>query len=219
MQLRPSGTKGPVAVRFQALENYYNGQAWTWEFQALTRLRPIAGDAELCRKIEAFAENALARSRDELGTMSDIIAMRAKMVQAHPVRGPWDIKRQKGGLIDLEFLTQAYQLLGAAKGLNVVRANTLEALAALASAGVLDNESAGRLRYAGAILHDIRQLLAVASGPGFDPDTASKGLKAAIARSLHAPDFARAEAILADARGTIATAWDKLAAMSTETNG
>jgi [glutamine synthetase] adenylyltransferase / [glutamine synthetase]-adenylyl-L-tyrosine phosphorylase len=216
MQLRPSGTKGPVAVRFSALANYYQGQAWIWEFQALTRLRPVAGDPNLCAQIEAFARSALAQTRDPGTTINDIVAMRAKMVAAHPVRGSWDIKRQRGGLIDLEFLVQAHQLLAAPKGLDVVRANTLEALAALTDAGELDREVAGRLAFAGGILHDIRQLLAVASGPGFDPESASQGLKAAIAQMLNAPDFASASAILADARAVIALQWGKLAAHATE---
>jgi [glutamine synthetase] adenylyltransferase / [glutamine synthetase]-adenylyl-L-tyrosine phosphorylase len=220
MQLRPSGTKGPVAVRFSALANYYNyqsgGQAWTWEYQALTRLRPVAGDPVLCAQIEVLAKTALAQQRDEATTITDIVAMRAKMVAAHPARGSWDIKRQRGGLIDLEFLVQAYQLLATPKGLDVVRANTLEALGALADAGELDRETAGRLIHAGGILHDIRQLLAVASGPGFDPDSASLGLKSAIARALNAPDFASASAILSDARAVIAKAWEELAARATE---
>jgi [glutamine synthetase] adenylyltransferase / [glutamine synthetase]-adenylyl-L-tyrosine phosphorylase len=216
MQLRPSGTKGPVAVRFSALGNYYNGQAWTWEYQALTRLRPVAGDPTLCAQIEALALSALAQPRDEGQTITDIVAMRAKMVQAHPVRGTWDIKRQRGGLIDLEFFVQAHQLLGAAKGLNVVRTNTLDALAALAGAGVLDIETAGRLSQAGAILHDIRQILAVAAGPNFDPDTASQGLKRAIANALNAPDFASATAIFVDARATISQGWDSLSVNATE---
>ncbi len=216
MQLRPSGTKGPVAVRFSALANYYNGQAWTWEYQALTRLRPVAGDPTLCAQIEAMTLSALSQSRDPGKAITDIVNMRAKMVQAHAVRGSWDIKRQRGGLIDLEFLVQAYQLVAAPKGLNVVRANTLEAFTALAETGEMDPEIAGRLIQAGGTLHDIRQLLAVASGPGFDPETASPGLKAAIAQTLHAPDFASASAILADARRVIAAQWDKLAARATE---
>jgi [glutamine synthetase] adenylyltransferase / [glutamine synthetase]-adenylyl-L-tyrosine phosphorylase len=216
MQLRPSGTKGPVAVRFGALEKYYNGQAWTWEYQALTRLRPVAGDPDLCKNIEALARSALQQPRDGPATIGDIVAMRHKMTLAHPVRGPWDIKRQSGGLIDLEFLTQAYQLIAASKGLDVVRANTLDALEALASAGEVNTEEAGRLRFAGAILHDVRQILAVASGPDFNPQMASAGLKAALARTLNAPDFAHADAILADARATIKAAWDRLAVLATE---
>ncbi|MEN9855774.1 MAG: hypothetical protein RLZZ157_900 [Pseudomonadota bacterium] len=210
MQLRPSGTKGPVAVRLSALSHYYQGQAWTWEYQALTRLTPVYGDAGLCAQIKALAQAALAQSRDAAATITDIVAMRAKMVQAHAVRGPWDIKRQSGGLIDLEFFVQAQQLLAAPKGLDVVRANTLDALVALAEAGILERELAQRLIHAGGILHEVRQLLAVAAGPQFDPDRASQGLKAAIARTLHAPDFATASAIIADARATIAAAWTSL---------
>jgi [glutamine synthetase] adenylyltransferase / [glutamine synthetase]-adenylyl-L-tyrosine phosphorylase len=216
MQLRPSGTKGPVAVRVSSLENYYKGQAWTWEFQALTRLRPVAGDFSLCAQIEALAGAALKLPRESAKTIDEIVAMRAKMVAAHPLRGPWDIKRQSGGLIDLEFLVQAHQLIGAAKGLDVVRANTLEALQALAQAGEIDRETAGRLSVAGAVLHDVRQILAVASGPQFDPETASLGLKTAISAALNAPDFASATAILEDARGVIARAWQRLAAPATE---
>lgn len=210
MQLRPSGTKGPVAVRFGALEAYYRGQAWTWEYQALTRLTPVYGDAGLCAQIEAFAKAALNQSRERAPILADITAMREKMVQAHPVRGPWDIKRQRGGLIDLEFFVQAHQLLAAPLGLDVLRPNTLDALKALSEAGVLEREAAQRLWHAGGVLHDIRQLLAVASGPHFDPDRASQGLKAAIARALHAPDFATACAIVADARAAIAKAWTAL---------
>jgi [glutamine synthetase] adenylyltransferase / [glutamine synthetase]-adenylyl-L-tyrosine phosphorylase len=216
MQLRPSGTKGPVAVRLQSLTNYYQGQAWTWEYQALTRLRPVAGDPELCTQIEALAKTALSQSRDSAKTVADIVAMREKMVQAHPVRGSWDIKRQRGGLIDLEFLVQAHQLQGAAQGLDVAHPNTLMALSKLAEAGVLEREIAGRLSKAGAILHDIRQILAVASGPDFEPETAAIGLKAAIARALHAPDFRTATAIYEDARKTIATAWVGFTLSATE---
>jgi [glutamine synthetase] adenylyltransferase / [glutamine synthetase]-adenylyl-L-tyrosine phosphorylase len=216
MQLRPSGTKGPVAVRLSALENYYNGQAWTWEYQALTRLRPVAGDITLCAQIEALSRSALAQPRDPKQTVTDIVNMRAKMMQAHLVRGPWDIKRGRGGLIELEFLVQTYQLLAAPKGLDVVRANTLEALKALGEAGELEPQTALRLSHAGAILHDIRHLLAVASGPDFDPISASAGLKTAIARAIHAPDFPTASAIVADARALIAANWDKLAGRATE---
>lgn len=216
MQLRPSGTKGPVAVRFGALANYYNGQAWTWEYQALTRLRPIAGDPSLFKDIKDLAAKALAQPREAGKTVQDIVAMRAKMVAAHPVRGPWDIKRQSGGLIDLEFFVQAQELLACAQGLDIARANTLDALGALAQAGAIDHETAGRLTKAGSILHDIRQILAVAAGPDFNPDTASARLKSAVARALHAPDFTHATAIYADARAIIEMVWQDFAQTPTE---
>src|SRR6185295_11475001 len=59
MQLRPSGRAGPVAVQFSAFHAYYRGEAWTWEFMALTRLRPVAGDADLGQRILDSAREAL----------------------------------------------------------------------------------------------------------------------------------------------------------------
>ncbi|WP_284360541.1 bifunctional [glutamine synthetase] adenylyltransferase/[glutamine synthetase]-adenylyl-L-tyrosine phosphorylase [Candidatus Phycosocius spiralis] len=203
MQLRPSGRAGPVAVQFSALKHYYRDQAWTWELQALTRLRPVAGDLELISEIMDMKAQVLSVPR-ELGTIrADIVAMRKKMALAHPVRGRWDIKRQSGGLIDLEFLSQYYQLLGASRGHNCVRANTIEALHALAEFGVLAFETAGRLILAGRVLHDVRQILAVAAGPNFDADRAGSGLKRAIARCLDAPDFTTVQAKLDDAQTLI----------------
>jgi glutamate-ammonia-ligase adenylyltransferase len=203
MQLRPSGRAGPVAVQFSALEHYYRDQAWTWELQALTRLRPVAGDPGLMAHISDMKARVLVAPRDADKVRADILAMREKMTLAHPIRGAWDIKRQAGGLIDLEFLSQYYQLLGTAQGQDVVRANTIEALHALAECGLLASETAGRLSQAGRILHDVRQILAVAAGPDFEADRAGAGLKQAIAACLDAPDFISAQAILTDARALI----------------
>ena len=57
MQLRPSGTKGPVAVSFAAFEDYYAGEAETWELLALTRARVVWATSP------AFASAAAAPSR------------------------------------------------------------------------------------------------------------------------------------------------------------
>jgi glutamate-ammonia-ligase adenylyltransferase len=93
-------------VQFSALEHYYRDQAWTWELQALTRLRPVAGDPCLMAHISDMKARVLVAPRDADKVRADILAMREKMTLAHPIRGAWDIKRQAGGLIDLEFLSQ-----------------------------------------------------------------------------------------------------------------
>lgn len=212
MQLRPSGRAGPVAVRAKAFERYYGEAAWTWEFQALTRLRPVAGDAGLCARIMEAARAALQQPRDLGRTAHDVVSMRARMAEAHRPRGQWDVKRLPGGIVDLEFFAQYHQLAGTSQGLDVVRPNTLEALEALGQAGTLDLEQSRRLMAAGRVLHDVRQILAVASGPAFSPDAAPAGLRAAVCRTLVAPDFAHAQATLDQARAAIADAWDSFAA-------
>jgi glutamate-ammonia-ligase adenylyltransferase len=213
MQLRPSGRAGPVAVRASALERYYEGEAWTWEFQALTRLRPVAGDPALMARIERVAARALGLARDARKTRDDIVAMRARIAEAHRPRGPLDLKRLPGGLVDLEFLAQHHQLVAAGEGEgHLVSPNTLEALERLGQAGRLPLDAARRLIEAGRTLHDARQILAVASGPALDPAQAARGLREAIARTLDAPDIEQATARLDDARARIAAAWAAFAA-------
>ncbi len=62
MRLRPSGSKGPVAVSLPAFSRYHAESAWTWERMALTRARFVAGPATLRRKVEAAVRVALTRA-------------------------------------------------------------------------------------------------------------------------------------------------------------
>ena len=142
--------------------------------------------------------------------------MREKMVAAHPVRGGWDVKRQRGGLIDLEFFAQYHQLAAAGSGQPIIHANTVEAIQALAHYGFLDPEEAGRLVKAGSVLQNVRQLLAVAAGSDFDPITAAAGLTQAVAHCLDAPDFQTAIAMYDDARALILHHFYEIAGASTE---
>lgn len=215
MQLRPSGRAGPVAVRIAALERYYaEGGAWLWEVQALTRLRPLAGDPVLAARIAALASRELEQARPAAQAFPEIAAMRARMAAAHPARGAWDVKRGAGGLIDLEFFTQAHLL---AAGAGAGHQSTLEALDWLGRAGALPREQAERLVEAGRVLHAIRQLLAVASGPGFDPDTAPTGLAQALARQLTVPALAQALALHADMRAVVQSTWAQIASTAAAT--
>src|SRR5690606_22741558 len=83
-KLRPSGSKGPVAVRLSSFERYYAEEAWTWEMQALTRLRPVAGDSDLSRRVLAIARAAIARLRDVAKTLAEVADMRARMDRERP---------------------------------------------------------------------------------------------------------------------------------------
>ncbi len=105
MRLRPSGRAGPVATSLAAFERYHQNQAWTWEHMALTRLRPIAGDFELGKTVETIAERVI-NSGDRDPRTQDILEMRDRLLRDKPSKGQWDLKMRRGGLIDLEFITQ-----------------------------------------------------------------------------------------------------------------
>ena len=107
LQLRPSGSSGLLVSSLAAFEEYQERAAWTWEHQALTRARHCAGDGDVGMKFEKIREKILRRQRDEAALARDVLAMREKLHAAHPNRsGLFDLKHDRGGMIDIEFAVQ-----------------------------------------------------------------------------------------------------------------
>ena len=112
LRLRPNGDSGLMVVSLDAFRQYQLENAWVWEHQALTRARFCAGDRAIGRKFEAIRVEVLRQPRDLAKLRDEVIAMRQRMVDAHPVRaGVFDLKHSRGGLIDVEFIVQ-YLVLG-----------------------------------------------------------------------------------------------------------
>ena len=187
MQLRPSGAKGPVAVRLSSFARYYREEAWTWELLALTRARPVVGDTALAARIASEARAILAAPRDSAAVLADAAAMRARMERERPGSGPWDLKLKPGGLVDVEFIAQALQIT--AGDPKVLSPNTAEALAALAEQGALPPEEAAALIEAQTAYADLQQVLRLCAPSAFDPAAAGSQLRSLLARALGVVDF------------------------------
>lgn len=203
MALRPEGSKGPLAVRRKAFCDYYATDAWTWELMALTRMRAIAGEADFCRALEADAEQVLNRPRDRRLLARDVADMRMRLARELGDGGAWDLKRAPGGLIDFEFLTQFLLLRHAGEIAPVRTPGSLAAVDRLEAVGVLSPHEARPLHAAGRLLLDLQHITRLAVADHFDPQTASTGLKALIARTLGAADFPAVAARLEGARALI----------------
>ena len=130
MRLRPSGRAGPVSVSFKALEEYYAGEAETWEFLALTRARVVwSSDPAFAERVAGAIETALRLAREPEQVTRDVREMRALMDRERPGGGLWELKLAPGGQVDCEFAAQHSQLLAAARG-EPLTVSTVEALAA-----------------------------------------------------------------------------------------
>ena len=203
MQLRPSGTKGPVAVSFGAFENYYAGEAETWEHLALTRARVVWATSDaFAARCAGGIEAALRSPRDPLQTAADVVAMRDLMTRERPASGFWDLKLREGGLVDIEFAAQFLQLVHAADG-GPLAQNTGEALAALGAAGLAPAGLIDELTAAWRLQQDLSQLLKIALSDDAAPDTEPKGLRVLLAKAGGARDYRALRALLA-ARATAA---------------
>jgi glutamate-ammonia-ligase adenylyltransferase len=115
--LRPNGSSGLLITTFEAYANYQqqrgSNTAWTWEHQAMTRARFVLGSADLQRRFDAVRQAVIAAPRDAQALREEIVAMRDKVRQAHPVRGEqFDVKHSPGGMVDAEFAVQ-YLVLSA----------------------------------------------------------------------------------------------------------
>ena len=167
MRLRPSGSKGPVAVSLPAFIRYHRESAWTWERLALTRARVVAGPAGLRRRIAAAIATALAQG-DPATILSDTLAMRRRLLAELPQAGPWDAKHRAGGLMEVEFIAQALQLRHARQR-KLLCPVTRIALANLAAAGVLPKPDAHLLIQADAMWRAIQGLLRITLGRTIPP--------------------------------------------------
>ena len=115
LRLRPSGASGLLVSALDAFERYQEESAWVWEHQALTRARHSAGDAAVGARFEAIRERILKKQRNLEELRREILAMREKMHAAHPNRSElFDLKHDRGGMIDIEFCVQ-YLVLGHAR--------------------------------------------------------------------------------------------------------
>ncbi|MGB3276014.1 MAG: bifunctional [glutamate--ammonia ligase]-adenylyl-L-tyrosine phosphorylase/[glutamate--ammonia-ligase] adenylyltransferase [Castellaniella sp.] len=107
LRLRPDGDAGLLALPIDAFEHYQLTQAWPWEHQALTRARFVAGDAAIGARFEDIRERILLLPRDPEALGREVRAMRDKISQGHPNHsGDFDLKHDRGGMVDIEFITQ-----------------------------------------------------------------------------------------------------------------
>jgi glutamate-ammonia-ligase adenylyltransferase len=210
LRLRPSGNKGPVASHIESFIAYHRHSAWTWEKLALTRARVIAGDVEFCRLVEVAVAEALRRPLPSPELRADVASMRRRMLDEIGSKGVWDLKHQRGGLIEVEFIAQYLQLLHAATDPGILNTNTLAALAVAAERRLIGKAEAELLLHAGRLYHRLTQLLRLCLAGEFRPETALPGLAALIASAAGTPDLASAEALLIDHQTGVAEVFDAL---------
>jgi len=200
MQLRPSGTHGPVAVSIGAFNGYYAAAAETWEYLALTRARVVwATSAAFAALAAASIEAKLRSPRDVRAAAADVRAMRQLMARERPSAGFWDFKLHEGGLVDIEFAAQFLQLAHAPAG-GPLKQNTAAALAALDAAGLAAPEPLADLAAAWRLQQDLSQLIKVALVDEIDPEREPKALKALLAKAAGVRDHRALRAALTERR-------------------
>ncbi|MBV9964991.1 MAG: bifunctional [glutamine synthetase] adenylyltransferase/[glutamine synthetase]-adenylyl-L-tyrosine phosphorylase [Alphaproteobacteria bacterium] len=212
MRLRPSGASGPIASSLAAFAQYQHESAWTWEHMALTRARPVAGDAALQRRIRAATATVLCQPRDLHRLVTDVADMRRRVAESVPRPSSWDLRNRRGGLIDLEFTVQYLMLREAARRPELLQRETGAALSALAEAGVLPPQGLRELSDALSLLRHLRALLALLFDGVPDAKALAGPAGATLARCAGAVDFPWLDADMVAACARVRAWYERLIA-------
>ena len=158
--LRPEGRDGPLVRTLASHRAYYERWAKTWEFQALLKARPVAGDTSLGAEYMATVGPMVWESAQRENFVADVQAMRRRVLGSLPAdRAGREIKLGPGGLRDIEFAVQLLQLVHGRTDETLRAAATLDALAALAKGGYVGREDAASLAAAYQFLRTVEHLL------------------------------------------------------------
>ncbi|HET7174161.1 MAG TPA: bifunctional [glutamine synthetase] adenylyltransferase/[glutamine synthetase]-adenylyl-L-tyrosine phosphorylase [Nocardioidaceae bacterium] len=144
--LRPEGAAGPLVRTLGGYATYYERWAKTWEFQALLKARPVAGDSSLGQRFVELVEPLVWSAADRPGFVADVQAMRRRVVDnIPPPQALRQLKLGPGGLRDVEFAVQLLQLVHGRGDASLRSPNTLAALAALTAGGYVGREDGAAL--------------------------------------------------------------------------
>ena len=163
LRLRPAAEATPLAVPIDLAIAHYESSALPWERAAFIRARAAAGDLALGHSFLDHIRPFVWRRALDYGAVREVRALSAR-IRDHHAQGQrlglgYDLKRGRGGIREVEFFAQIHQLIHGGRLPAVRTPATLDALAALATAGLIEAEDADRLADAYRTLRTIEHRL------------------------------------------------------------
>jgi glutamate-ammonia-ligase adenylyltransferase len=159
--LRPEGRHGPLSRTLESYTAYYDEWARNWEFQALIKARPVAGDRALADRFMTVATPRVWPEKLDPDAIREIRAMkeRAEEITERQGIGDRELKRGRGGIRDIEFAVQLLQLVHGRDDDSIRSPTTLDALQELAAGDYVERVDAVRLDRAYQFLRTVEHRL------------------------------------------------------------
>lgn len=167
MNLRPEGSRGPLTCSLAAAEFYYESWGQPWERQMMIKARVVAGSESLGDEFHAMIRPFVYRKSMDFSALRDIQAMKEKIdkqLKAGKDRYHHNVKLGKGGIREIEFVIQAYQLIYGGKMPWFAETNSLKALHRIFERGLLGYAAYAKLADALLFLRDLENRMQIAYG-------------------------------------------------------
>ncbi|MFS0825581.1 bifunctional [glutamate--ammonia ligase]-adenylyl-L-tyrosine phosphorylase/[glutamate--ammonia-ligase] adenylyltransferase [Pseudomonas phoenicis] len=147
MRLRPYGSSGALVLSFNALEHYYQDQGRDWERYAMIKARVVAGDQAAGAQLQAMLRPFVYRRYLDFSAIEALRTMKQLIQQEVRRKGMADnIKLGAGGIREVEFIAQAFQLIHGGRDLSLQQRPLLKVLATLEGQGYLPPAVVAELR-------------------------------------------------------------------------
>ena len=149
MRLRPNGSVGPLAISFDAMEQYYQHQGRNWERYAMVKARVVAGDRERGAELLKMLRPFVYRRYLDFGAIESLRELK-QTIRAEMRRKSMEnnIKLGDGGIREVEFVVQAQQIIHAGRDPQLRQRNLLEALTLLGDRQLLPRHTVKHLQAA-----------------------------------------------------------------------
>ena len=183
LRLRPQGTRGSLALSLSGYEEYYESWGQLWERAALLRARPVAGDTNLGREFLEMIAPFIYRKYLDIDAIEEIRRMKSQVEQLRPGTFSRDIKRGFGGIREIEFFIQIFQLMYGGREPMLRERGTLKALHRILQKGLIGHDDSYHLSenylFLRTLEHRIQQVndLQTHALPVQDRDLADLGAK------------------------------------------
>jgi len=159
LRLRPEGQRGALALSLRGYETYYESWGRAWERAMLIRARPVAGDPETSEGFQALIRPFVFRKYLDFSAIDEIRGLKTRIDSTFK-KG--DIKRGYGGIREIEFFTQTFQLIYGGREPLLRERNTLKALHRLLQKSLIGQEDYGTLtenyRFLRIVEHRLQQV-------------------------------------------------------------
>lgn len=160
MRLRPWGKSGALAIGFDAMENYYETQGREWERYALIKVRPVAGDLQAGARLIERLNPFVYRRYIDYGAFESLREMKGLIEREVNRKGiQADVKLGAGGIREVEFIVQAFQLIRGGQLPALRQSNLIKVLPLLGEEGLLPEDVIEELGAAYVFLRDVEHCL------------------------------------------------------------
>ena len=208
MRLRPFGDSGPLATSLAALEDYFIGHARPWERYAWLKARVVAGPAEgVAERVEPF----VYRRYLDYGMLEALRELHARIFEAAIRRRKADdIKVGSGGIREIEFAVQLFQMVRGGRDAGLRTSSTRAALRALAERGLLEPGRASALALAYDFLRRLEHRLQYYDDQQTQALPRTPEHRAVIAEAMDYPDYSALQAAIDAHRANVQEAFNAL---------